>query len=219
MIDEYVDHIYVINLDSRKDRWKKCKKEFNYIGLDEEDYERFSAVNGHKHPKRNEVSIRDGALGCTLSHFQIYKDADERGFDKIAVFEDDVLFEQDFNERFEEYYKQLPDDWGFLYFGGNNNAQPKEYSENLKICTRTWATHSYLIGPEYRDLIKKGVLEDNFSQPVDNVFGNLQSKHTFYIFNPRITIQREDYSDVVTLERNYDHVLKEPGLSFRNKFE
>lgn len=217
MINHYVDHIYVINLDHREDRWEECKEELEHIGLEPGDYERFSAVNGHEHPMADEVDIRDGALGCALSHLNLYEDADERGFSKIAVFEDDVIFAETFTTRFEDYFEQLPEDWQFLYLGGNNQGNLTDYSENIKRCTKTWSTHAYLIGKGHRQKISDAVREDGFQQPVDNVFGDLQTEYDFYITDPKITIQREGYSDVVTKHRNYDHVLKNDILNFRDK--
>lgn len=218
-ISDVVDHIFVLNLDYRREKWQHAKNELRYIGENGEDFERFSAIDGEEHSKSDGVDIKPGALGCSLSHLKIYSEANKRGYEKIVVLEDDVIFEKNFNSRFERSYNQLPEDWQFLYLGGNHRELPDNYSENLNICNRTWATHAYLIGREYREVIKQRVQNDDFSQPVDNVFGDLQTDYDFFVCDPRIAIQKEGFSDVVGIQRNYDHVLKESGLNFRNKYD
>ncbi len=221
---DFVDHIYVINLDKRPERWEKCQKELKKSGIGLENVERFSAVNGYDHPAADKIDLVDaygnpdkapGNLGCILSHLKAYEDADEREFEGILMLEDDVVFANDFTRRFGEYSQQIPDDWQFVYFGGNNNEEPKSFKPNLKICQTTWATHSYMIRPDYRNKIIKRVYESGFGEPIDNIYGGIQDGLDFYIFDPRITIQREGFSDIVGAERNYDHVLKDEEVEFR----
>lgn len=205
MLKNYVDQVYVINLDRREERWDHVKSQLETYNI---EAERFSAVDGYEHPKRNEVGISRGELGCSLSHKQVLEDAKENDYGSICVFEDDIIFEDGFKWRFEEYYDQLPDDWGFVYLGGND-IELSDYSENVRVAERVLTTHSYLIQRKMYKRVLDKIENNGFSNPVDNVYGRLQRDETFYIFKPNIVIQKACYSDVREGFRNYDDVLKD----------
>lgn len=68
---------FVVNLDRRPDRMNSISFEMNYIDW---TYERFSAIDTNDHG------------GCSLSHIEIIKQAQKRGYDEIMVIEDDCSF-------------------------------------------------------------------------------------------------------------------------------
>ena len=100
---EGVDCIYVINLDSRPDKWNRVKKLFDERGL---NVNRVSGVNGWQLSKETlqelcgsyPVRFANGHYGCMLSHLSVLKDAYARGFKQIWVAEDDVEFLEDVNQ-------------------------------------------------------------------------------------------------------------------------
>lgn len=117
-----VDRIYVLNLDRRVDRWRQMQRRLTQVGL---QGDRFRAVDGCD-PQVVAVfqslvgtPIRhSGALGCLLSHAAIIRDAKAFGHERIAVFEDDVIFAHDFDTR---VLDRLPV-WDIVYLGA---TQPK----------------------------------------------------------------------------------------------
>lgn len=98
--------IYCINLDSRPDRWGRMKKRFEELGFD--NVERFSAVT----PDDPEVQ-NIGHFGsrkekaCALSHYRVWKLAQERGETHILVLEDDVRFHKNFKIILEDKVQKL----------------------------------------------------------------------------------------------------------------
>ena len=92
-----IDCIYMLNLKERSDRWEemtsRVKKHSLYIN-------RVEAINGwllsqecrNQLPIDSRRSLRQGEIGCLLSHMSIWKDALDRGFDRIWILEDDILF-------------------------------------------------------------------------------------------------------------------------------
>lgn len=206
MLQKYFDNIYVINLDKREDRWEHVQSE---LGKYDIEAERVSAVNGFKHPKRKEVNVNPGALGCSLSHIGVLEDAKENRYDSILVFEDDIVFERNFDRRFEDYYSQLPDDWKMLYLGGNHRKKPEKYSRNVSIVKKTLTTHSYALKSEIYNYVLDKINGKHYDLPVDNIYTHIQREKTVYTFNPRIVVQLEGYSDILGGFRNYDKVLKD----------
>lgn len=205
MIQNYVENVYVINLDRREERWEHVQNQLKKYNI---DVERFSAVDGYEHPKKDEVDISRGELGCSLSHKQVLEDARKNDYETICVFEDDIIFEDGFEWRFKEYYKQLPEDWEFVYLGGND-MELKNYSENVKIAKKVLTTHSYLVKRSMYEKILSRIEENAFGNPIDNLYSRIQWEETFYIFKPKIVIQKEGYSDVRGGHRNYNDVLKD----------
>jgi hypothetical protein len=68
---------FVINLERRKDRLESITKEMNWIGW---DFEVFKAIDTNSY------------MGITLSHIEIFKICEERGYDRVMIIEDDSIF-------------------------------------------------------------------------------------------------------------------------------
>ena len=100
ILDTYFDKIFVINLDSRKDRWEECQELFKKYNIN--NYERVSAVRPiYKDiPKNfyNNLVVNQkewyvtGCIGCKLSHYKVIQLAKERGYDNFLVLEEPILF-------------------------------------------------------------------------------------------------------------------------------
>lgn len=93
---------YLINLDEAKDRLAHMREELARVGL---DFERIPAVRGSAlsaeerarsfSPVRSFVAskarrLKDGEIGCALSHLAVYRKMIARGEDVALVLEDDV---------------------------------------------------------------------------------------------------------------------------------
>ena len=126
-LNDYFDKIYCINLDRRTDRWEKCKTQFDKHGI---NVERFSALDGDKLEYSNK-RLLPGEIGIIRSNLELVKKAKENNYKNILIFEDDVEFADDLNEKFEKYIKQVPEDWSFLYLGGNHVGGTHPVNRNL----------------------------------------------------------------------------------------
>lgn len=118
---EYFDQIYVINLESRKDRLQEIREEFNKIGIDfsHPKFQVFKAIK----PETYDGWPTQGTKGCYLSHLGVLKNAKQNGFERILILEDDASFTQYFNILMDETIRQLKDThtensaWGIFYGG------------------------------------------------------------------------------------------------------
>jgi len=113
---EFFDKIYVINLQSRKDRLTEIIKQLECIGIDlpSNKIKIFEAIR----PSRKDDWPAIGAKGCFLSHFGVLKDAQKNKYEKILVLEDDVNFVENFNDLIETTINQLNNtSWDILYGG------------------------------------------------------------------------------------------------------
>lgn len=126
--------IYIINLDRRKDRWETTENTMKILGIT--NYKRFSAIDGKTlrwdnkveamfpldlttEKKRNESHKRkDGVVGCAMSHMKLWEQLLKDSEDVYLIFEDDVIFNAEFCNKFSELWNKLRDmKWDILYLG------------------------------------------------------------------------------------------------------
>ena len=99
--------IYVINLDTRPERWEAIQRRLAAHGL---SAERFSALDGERARSRGyrvcvpateqpEWRVGDGGLGCAASHIELYRRISEGGDQGAVIFEDDALLADEFTPR------------------------------------------------------------------------------------------------------------------------
>lgn len=122
---------YVLNLDRRKDRWDTFCKQKEPKCL---KYERFSAIDGSliipsEQLQRifdgNDYNMREGMVGCAMSHIKMYIELINSKYDAFCILEDDLEFVPEFREKFIEVYKALENkvsdekgtDWDICYIG------------------------------------------------------------------------------------------------------
>ena len=113
-------HIYVINLENRKDRKENCEQILNKQGL---EHSFFNAVDGSKlrfkvndndaflisiYDEKNEDSLTfyanptlktDGVFGCFFSHYRLCNQLSKRDEDYFIVFEDDIDIVDNFKQK------------------------------------------------------------------------------------------------------------------------
>lgn len=232
-INIYFDKIYCLNLDRRQDRWKKASEQFNRFNI---NVERWSAIDGdsldnklldYYNPdglKGEEASIlgiteNKNAIGCLLSHLEIIKNAKENNYNRILIFEDDIILSNNFLEEVKQIEKL---DWKLLYLGASqflwNNIEIKDGHYN---CKKTLGTFAYAIDSSiYDDLIN---IFEKGSQSVDNLLSIIQSKYKNGCFTiyPNIVISNVENSDI-RYEKNistYANSMRWDLNMFNNKIK
>ena len=195
------DKIYCINMDSRKDRWNQAKEEFEKNGI---EVERVSAVEGAKLNIEFPPEMKEGAVGCSLSHLYVMKMAKQLGLDNYLVLEDDVKFIDNFSEIFPQIITQVPDDWDMLYLGGQHihGRNIQEVTSNIYKCEYTLTTHSFAIRNTVYDLFIDKLID--ITKPCDVHFAEEHKNINAYVCIPHLTWQREGYSDVEGQNVNYE---------------
>lgn len=207
-INIYYDQIYCINLDRRKDKWERVKKRFNDLNI---LVNRFSAIDGLNLSvsERNQYKIiNSGAIGCILSHYAVIKHAKQFNYQKILILEDDVLFIENFHQKFNEFIKNF-NNWNLLYLGCSQHVWSNikffgDYYES-KECDGTFA---YSID----DLIYDDILLTNKikSKPIDLILHNIQRKYNGTCFTafPNLIISDVSDSDIRGRRDNNLHRVK-----------
>ena len=121
----HMDRVYIVNLHQRNDRWKDIYEYMNKLDI---SISRWEAIDGYNMDlpllaelaiKNNDFKSQAGPLGCGWSHIELWHYLlSSPTLSSFMIFEDDVSLVNNFNEKWEEYYKHLPSDWEFVYLGG-----------------------------------------------------------------------------------------------------
>lgn len=173
VINQYFDHVYVLNLSRRMDRKVCMVQKLNHLNIKAEF---FTAVDGYTpeckkeyeayfniplcqpnaHPLEKFLKMKvitsPGAWGYLKTFSNILKDAKKRKFQRILCFDDDVLFHKDFENRFVELTKNISNHWKLLYLGASQQhwAIPDNLSFPDKNKTKIDKNASYYF-PVYTD--------------------------------------------------------------------
>ena len=141
------DAIFVINLDSRPDRWAHITNELAGCGLPPRMLTRLPAVVGADCSVERLVSsgyvssmgrqrmglprgdkiwgmdLSPGAIGCAMSHFQLWARIAMMKCECALVIEDDSLFPKNFLQDVAERWRWVPHDWELVYLSGLDTAK------------------------------------------------------------------------------------------------
>ena len=201
---EYVDVIYFINLDSREDRKTEFLEEMRRMQVPDEKIVRISAVN----------KPGQGDWGCSLSHVVTISQFIDSGLDNCIVFEDDFVFTQDqktLTTAFRDVLESVQNYDVVMLSGSIVESKPTEHNHIEKVLDAQ-TTSGYMVNSHfapvllqnYRDgaklieqsyrIGKSDALQGPFC--VDQYWKRLQPQSNWYVFSPKLGVQRESHSDI-----------------------
>ena len=204
MIFENLKNIYYINLEERTDRKKHIENEFKKLGWN--NYTRFNAI---KHSK--------GAIGCSMSHLEILKNARNNNLDYVVILEDDIQF-LDIDLYKKLFNKFMNDNIEFdvlLLAGnliGNNNIRNDYYIKT----NRCFTTTGYIVKKHYYDILINNIDESinnlintnkQYKYAIDVYWNILQINDNWYILYPRTITQLPSYSNIENKIKNYNKLM------------
>jgi hypothetical protein len=134
--------------------------------------------------------------------------ARQRGYEAILILEDDVEFAPEFNNKFNEWIKNVPEDWDMLYLGGNHNwiEDIPQVAPHVIRITNTYATQAFALKDTIYDEIYNSIM--SHTEECDILLANVQKKCSAYCFVPNLAYQKAGYSDVLDKYRDYDFLRK-----------
>jgi len=105
----------------------------------------------YKHLNRPEISL-------AIKHIKCYKDIIDNKVETAVIFEDDVVFCEDFDKKFNLFLEQTPSDWDIIFIGsGCNLTTPSHLRRTGKVAyfkdnPATRCADSYVVN--YRSISK-----------------------------------------------------------------
>jgi GR25 family glycosyltransferase involved in LPS biosynthesis len=209
-INSYFDKIYVLNLKRRPDRWKNIKSKLTKLKI---NFERFNAVDGEKLDIDYDFSnFKPGkgmlenkyAYACLLSHFEIIKDAKEKNYKRILIFEDDVLISKDIKAHLQKIRNIK--DWKLLYLGASQYNWNVDFIDDFYLSKKSLGTFAYAVDSSIYD----DILNLDISKSVDNLLSDIQSKYygECFTFYPNICTSDVTESDIRDNRVQEEHSIK-----------
>lgn len=197
-----MDNVFYINLEYRVDRKKHMKQELKKLGW--------------KGKRIEAVQMKDGSIGCTLSHIKCLKMAIEKDLDYIIILEDDIeflnppLFLQNFHK-----FLHSGMDWDVILICGNNAKPCKQIEEYYAKINNTQTTTGYMVKKHYFSTLLNNMKEglqrlmrepdQHFYYAIDKFWFHLQEQDNWFLILPLTVTQMEGYSDIEKKETNYSH--------------
>ena len=146
------------------------------------------------------VEATDPRLGCKLSHLSVLSNYDS---EVIFIFEDDSVFVDDFDKKFEEAMNSVPQDWHMLYLGAHllQKEPVNDYWVRSLECS---STHAYAVKKQFVPrLIKQGMNPDNH---IDVDYASLHKELIAYAARPTLVYQGPSHSDILGDDVDYTYL-------------
>jgi glycosyl transferase family 25 len=193
-----------INLAMRTDRKKHVEEQLSNIGI---KAERFNAIE-----------LKNGAVGCSMSHLKCLEMAKQNNWEHVLITEDDILFLNPtlFVNQINAFLNNHKN-FDVLLIAGNNMPPYTKIDNSCVKVTRCQTTTGYLVKQHYYDTlinnyregIKKliGEPSKHTLYAIDKYWFKLQEKGKWFLIVPLTVTQREDYSDIEKRRTNYTNVM------------
>lgn len=161
-LNTYFDKIYYLNLDKDSKRNYNILEQFKRWNIT--NYKRISGVIVEQdidfqlyrnYIKRGRKYVL-GSYGCALTHLKAIRDAKENGYDRILIFEDDILITINPHELLSN--SKHRQDWDIIYFGGL--IEP--YYRGQIVCAHAYGLSARILDDILNMAIPSGMEIDNF---------------------------------------------------------
>lgn len=203
---------FCISLAHRADKKTQCLEQFKKHKL---TVNWWPGINGKTihvpelSAKRHEHNA-NMIFGCMLSHYNLIKFAKYNKLPAIVVFEDDIIFAEDFTKRI-NYLFNTNGDWDMAYLGGyyNDNKSVVEIPGQpyLFKVKQMAGTHAYIIKAACYDYVLRN-LTYNFG--IDEFYNNhLIGQFNVIAFLPFMCAARATVSDITSVHTDYERHFKQ----------
>ena len=199
-----IKHAFYINLESRTDRKIHVEKELSNVGI--------------RANRFNAIKLKNGAIGCSMSHLKCIQYAKDNNLPHILICEDDIQFLEPtvFKNQLNKFL-EIHKEWDVILLAGNN-IQPYTIIDDTCIkVNHCQTTTGYIVRNHYFDNmihnIKEGIQkliqypEKHFFFALDKYWLSLQKEGDWYLITPLTVIQRANYSDIEKKFINYSKIM------------
>lgn len=196
-----IDGIIYINLDHRTDRKKLIESELHRIGVPNEKVHRFSAI----------YDRFNGTKGCLLSHIQALDLAIEKGWERVLILEDDVVFikkQKEIENQLAYFFEITNGEWDVFFLGGGYREKKTTPWEEIFQVYNSWCAHAYIVHRPYLEKLKAcflsayEMIKDHFFNnqsliySLDQVWRVLQRNDRWYANEQQAAVQKTGISDI-----------------------
>jgi GR25 family glycosyltransferase involved in LPS biosynthesis len=195
-MQNFFDHIYVLNLDKRLDRWQTIQKQLHRAGI----------TKAIRFPG---IARQPGWIGCYESHLAMLQKAKDTGARNVLILEDDAELYSDWQFNWRLGKRQIRADWDMLYLGYNLDpaavtVPPQLVASNMLLLNDALTTHAYAVNLKCLDgLITHVVSNIDTGIPIDVVYARYFNHIKAYGIYPMLFHQAAGMSDILGCESNF----------------
>ena len=190
---DFFDKIYCINLPECKNRWERVSKEFKKVGILNR-VERIWTTPPDKNFKISSLRLPT-MFGCGLSHLKSLFHAMHENVENVLIFEDDVVFVDDYKERLIVSINELPKEWDILFLGGNPRVKLNKTSSVLYQPTIT-SDHLNLFRGAFAYSISRAAMIQLCDFYFENIVQSKPSVAAWDGITSKITARNKSYAIV-----------------------
>jgi glycosyl transferase family 25 len=230
--DHFVNNqdTFIINLDGRKDRWDTITKDVLPV-IHHLTPRRMAAIDGkmvgasNQQIQRlfnlNEYFWSRGAIGCALSHLQLWVDFVKSEKEYLFILEDDAELLPNFNDRLRETFDRLDekDHWDIVYLGHPHYNVPENvYNTSMDIRLERWdavttrkismgCCNGYIMRNSAVVKLLESIRADGLTGAIDMTVMNMADTLELYYIFPHILkmeVHRNDVNKRVDSDIQYD---------------
>lgn len=194
--------IYLINMAKSQDRYKRFKDSIQKSDLRPVGFTRIEGVNGKAQDLKKLVSpqayqniiksektnyrryhyeLTRGAVGCYLSHINVYKSVLKQETEYAIIFEDDVrLIKPNILEEINKVLPTIPEDWDILLLGCVCFVCGKFV--NYYDVNRYFLMHGYIVKKSSAEKILHMIENEPIEQQIDARFSDLAERGLLKIY-------------------------------------
>jgi hypothetical protein len=182
---DFFDRIYCISVEEREDRRQTAAASFAKVGLSG----KVEFVIVKRHPF-------DVEQGMYESHMTCLRRGLEAGAERIAVFEDDVVFDRFDAGRFEQCTQFLAEhpDWKVLLFGALIRSSRKTTNPFIQKVGYQSLMHAYAINRPYAETMAyqpwQGIIIDTLFRPLTD---HLYAVYPMFAFQNDLATDNDKY--------------------------
>lgn len=208
-----VDNVYITHWSKLKERKELLTKHLLDINITNynwvENYDKstwdieeikseYPLIFGLNPKGRN---LNHSEISLALKHCWIIKDALSKGCQSILILEDDVILDDSFIEKYNEYKLQLPTDWDIFFVGSCCNLHINNQIKGVNVY-KTYTSrccHAYSIS--LSGLLKLKDEINNINEAIDWYFNYIipELKLNTYWSEPSIAEQNSNFESTVQL--------------------
>ncbi len=158
VLNQYFDKIYVITSYFHEHRikyinemFKKENIKFDFHYAVHPDFLDGSIIESYLNYLKNNNQIdtlptSKYRISATISHLQVLRQFQYSNYTNVLVFEDDVSFEPDYQNKLINFIKNVPVDWDILNLGRNytyKESNVEKHTQYVNIPKDLYGAHAY----------------------------------------------------------------------------
>jgi GR25 family glycosyltransferase involved in LPS biosynthesis len=157
--------------------------------------------------------MREGMVGCALSHIKLYIELSNSKYDAFCILEDDIEFVSSFRDKFIHLYNSLENGWDLCYLGHHMWSQyktPEYFSRTAMPVCEKWdsekslkysigGTGGYLISKKGANALLEFINRNGMTNGIDTV--QQKSADTLAVYYPKPHLI---YSECCTVDKKVD---------------